>query len=265
MAWLLLASDRRRQLFLGHAGAALDAHLARALQQLLLAAAQYVHATVRTSAALTVTAGRVRIRRTLVALRLPVVAHLLVRVLERRERRHVRAASLAVRLDGAVVGFHPRAPRLRGRALDGVRYLVLARHRNDSLPTKGEGPTGPEAGRAIASQRLSCWLPPVPAPATLSRAEKEAERPQDQGRDQHVPEHVHRESTATQEDEDQRKYDQCYEHLNNTSRCEHRLDLSSLLSSLYLIAIHSCCPASMGAAAAAQADPRIPAPTTLIG
>src|SRR5690606_34339145 len=61
---------------------------------------------------------RLRVRRTLVILPDPLVAALLVHVLERRVRDPMRAAALAVRVDGAVVRLLPETLRVLVRAHD---------------------------------------------------------------------------------------------------------------------------------------------------
>ncbi len=69
------------------------------------------------------------VRRTRGVLGLPVVADLLVGVLQRRERRAVRPLTLAVGLHCGVVRLRPRPLRLVRRALQRAGHLVLGRHR----------------------------------------------------------------------------------------------------------------------------------------
>src|SRR5262245_17940612 len=129
---LLPSGDGLGQLALGHGRAAPDPELAGPAEQLVLAVAVDVQAPVRLPAGLAVAARRARVGRALVVLGLPVVADLLERVLQRRERGLVRSAALPVRLHRAVVGLRPRALRLRRRAPDGIWHLVPAGHRTDS-------------------------------------------------------------------------------------------------------------------------------------
>src|SRR5205823_3933292 len=71
---------------------------------------------------------RLGVRRARSLLRLPVVADLLERVLERGEGGAMRALTFPVGLHGAVVRLGPRPLRLRRRAPDRRRHLLAGRH-----------------------------------------------------------------------------------------------------------------------------------------
>src|SRR4029079_17494353 len=73
-------------------------------------------------------AGRLRVGGTLALLGLPVVADLLVRVLEGGERGAVRPLALPVRLHGRVVRLRPGLLRLLRRAAQGGRQFLLGGH-----------------------------------------------------------------------------------------------------------------------------------------
>src|SRR5690606_37589335 len=77
--------------------------------------------------------GGLPVARALAALGLPVVAHLLEGVLQRRVRGLVGAPPLAVRLDRGVVRLDPGLLRLPRRPLQGAGELLASRH--DNLPT----------------------------------------------------------------------------------------------------------------------------------
>src|SRR3954467_9390308 len=98
--------DRVDQLVLVHLRAALDVEPTGEVLQVLLARVR-VDAPGRRQVAAAVTAGRLLVGRTVLGLGLPVVAHLLVGVLERGERGAVRALALAVAVDGGVVRLGP--------------------------------------------------------------------------------------------------------------------------------------------------------------
>src|SRR5215212_2494459 len=114
----LLPRDRARELLLRHLRPPLDAEILRALVELVLRVAVEVDAAERLAdapALLRRRLPRARVARPLLVLRLPVVADLLVRVLDRRERRPVCPLALAVLLGRCVVNLRERALRLRGR------------------------------------------------------------------------------------------------------------------------------------------------------
>src|SRR5215204_1943153 len=101
----LLARDRVRQLALRHRRPPLDPGLPGALVELLLGVAAHVDAAVRALgrvAGLRAPLGGLGVRRALAVLRLPVVADLLERVLDRRPRRLMGAGLGVVGLLGAV-------------------------------------------------------------------------------------------------------------------------------------------------------------------
>src|SRR5688572_5354338 len=126
------------ELVLLHRRAPGDVELLRHVQQVLLRGVR-VDTTRGGAVGLAAGAGSLLVRRTLAALRLPVVAHLLVGVLERGERDTTGAAALvAVGLHRRVVGLHPRALGLVIRARHGARHRVLARH--FFTPPLGGGP-----------------------------------------------------------------------------------------------------------------------------
>src|SRR3954452_6459372 len=118
--------DRVDQLGLRHRGAAADLQPARDVEQVLLGGVRVdaLGGLRRRVAA----AGGLAVRRALPALRLPVVADLLERVLQRRERRAVGALALAVLLDGAVVRLRPGLLGLLRRALERAGEFVLGWH-----------------------------------------------------------------------------------------------------------------------------------------
>src|SRR5437868_7039994 len=131
MTALLLARYGARQPLLVHARAPADVELLRLLVELVLAAAIVVHAAegLALAAARRLAALRgARIGGTLVGLRLPMVADLLERVLERGERGAMGARALAVFLHRAVMGLDPGALRLCGRALERTRQSFTSRH-----------------------------------------------------------------------------------------------------------------------------------------
>src|SRR5215217_7941196 len=118
LGWLLLLADGLGQLGLGHAGPALDPQLLRPLVQLLLGVADGVDAGVGLGRALAgrlAALGRLRVGRALALLGLPVVAHLLERVLEGREGGAVGPLPLAV-----------GAPGLGRGPLQGARQVLVA-------------------------------------------------------------------------------------------------------------------------------------------
>src|SRR5829696_4058698 len=125
---LLLLADGLGQLGLAHAGPALDPELLGPLVQLLLGVADGVDARVGLGRALAgglAALGRLGVGRALALLGLPVVAHLLERVLQGREGGAVRPLPLAVGLDGAVVGLAVGAPGLGRRPLQGTRQVLV--------------------------------------------------------------------------------------------------------------------------------------------
>src|SRR4030095_163252 len=98
LGWLLLLADGLAQLGLGQAGTALDPELPGPLVQLLLGVADGVDAAVGLGGALAgrlAALGRLRVGRALALLGLPVVAHLLERVLHGREGGAVGPPPLA--------------------------------------------------------------------------------------------------------------------------------------------------------------------------
>src|SRR5690606_8381967 len=137
------------QLALLHRRASADVELARDVHEVRLRGVRIDPArgvAVRPAPGL----GGLLVGRALAALRLPVVAHLLVGVLERGERDPAGAATVvAVGLDRRVVAVHPGAPGLGVRALDGARHRVLARHVTPPLDGAGAGCPG-SAGRPSA-------------------------------------------------------------------------------------------------------------------
>src|SRR5947209_7069518 len=114
----LLLGDCLGQRRLLHAGGALHSQLSVSLVQLVAGMSLNVLTPI-----LHVPGW---VGRSLVALRLPVVAHLLEGVLERRERHPVGPLTLAVGLNRAVVRLHPCALRLLGTALQRRREFLFA-------------------------------------------------------------------------------------------------------------------------------------------
>src|SRR5215217_7695498 len=123
-----LARDRLRELGLRHARAAAHAGLLGALIELLLGVAVGVDAAVgglRAVARRRPALLRLRVRRALALLRLPVVADLLERVLDGGPRGAVGARLRVVLLLGRVERLGIRALRLGGRLLQRAREIFL--------------------------------------------------------------------------------------------------------------------------------------------
>src|SRR3954468_379974 len=121
--------ERLDQLVLAHPRPAGDVELPGHLVEVTLAGVG-VHAT-GGLAALARTGSGPRglvVGRALLVLGLPMVADLLERVLQRRERRAVSPFPLAVLVHGRVVCRHPRVLRLLRRALQGGRQLLASWH-----------------------------------------------------------------------------------------------------------------------------------------
>src|SRR5205085_2777614 len=121
--------------------------------ELLLRVALDVHAAERLAAPRGVRIGRAR-----VVLGLPVVAHLLERVLERGEGGPVGALTLAVRLHRAVVRLGPGPLGLGRRAPDRRRHLLPGGH-----------PRPPRLGTAPLTAPFSAPVPPPPTAPNRSR------------------------------------------------------------------------------------------------
>src|SRR5690606_2083080 len=108
---LLLPSDGARELFFAHPGATGDAQIFGLLVQLLLGAPEEVDAAEGLTPSASLRLRRrlrgARIRRTTPVLGDPAAALFLERAFESRERRPVRALSLPVPTDRAIVRLHP--------------------------------------------------------------------------------------------------------------------------------------------------------------
>src|SRR5947209_7542908 len=104
---VLFPGNRPGKVLFRHPRPAANAQVPGPLVELPLRMAEHVDAAERLAGPVPgcpSAAGRLRIRRALVVLRLPMVADLLERVLQCGEGRSMGALALAVRLDGAVVG-----------------------------------------------------------------------------------------------------------------------------------------------------------------
>src|SRR5439155_6104197 len=121
------APDRLDQLGLGHRRAALDVEALGQLVQVRLGRVGG-DALGRAAAATGALLRRLGIARAAPRLRLPVVADLLERVLERRECRTVAALALAVGLDRRVVRLDPGLLRLLRGAPEGAGQFLTGRH-----------------------------------------------------------------------------------------------------------------------------------------
>src|SRR5690606_38122879 len=137
----VLLLDRVDELVLGHLRAPLDVQLAGGVEEILLRRVG-VHSSGGLAALprLRRRALRLLVRRALVLLGLPVVAHLMELVLEGGERGAVCAFALAVGLHRGVVRLAPRPLRLLGRALDRRRHLFTRWH--GSTPVSGRLASG---------------------------------------------------------------------------------------------------------------------------
>src|SRR5436190_6252961 len=179
---LLPAGDRPRELLFRHRRPPRHAELARALVELLLRIAVEVDAAVGLPLPLPLLLRRLRrarVARPLLVLRLPVVADLLVAVLERRVRGPVRPLPLAVLVDRRVVRLRERPlgalrrPRERPRQLrfpDPVAGRHL-RHRSTSFETRFPLPPRPKRPAAPRRAPPFSWRTRrEPASATSSRA-----------------------------------------------------------------------------------------------
>ena len=115
MESVLLAGDRLAEFLLGHLRAAADAELGRPVHQFLLRAAQDVDAAGGPALVLPrPRAGGPLVGGTLVALRLPVVADLPERVLDRVESDPVGYLLVVVGVQGTVVRLGEGLLRLLG-------------------------------------------------------------------------------------------------------------------------------------------------------
>src|SRR6266511_3217682 len=126
--------DRRDQLRLGHLRTAADVQLLRDVEQVLLAGIRVDAA--RGPGLGAAPAGRLGVARTLLRLRLPMVADLLERVLDRGQRGPMGALALAVLLHGRVVRLDVRVLCLLGRSLERLGDVVTCWHACGVAPSR---------------------------------------------------------------------------------------------------------------------------------
>src|SRR5919198_506685 len=127
----LFGGDGPGELSLGHLRPTPHVKPSGTIHELVLGRAIEIDAAERlafASAGTTAPLPGARIRWALVLLGLPVGAHLLERVLERRDRGAVGALALAVRFDSAVVCLRPGLLGFLRRTPERPRHILRSRH-----------------------------------------------------------------------------------------------------------------------------------------